>query len=332
MKTFVLATTAAELLSWPYYINLIIGFVVAIMQAIVLAFLTKIVIDKSLRKSKSIGDGLSKIGIEKVEFRSGKMSISDQNVLFGRNGKQKPAKIKLCFLTGVNFFFDYQEDLRELVKSGTKIQVLLLNPLKHTHYEEYKKDLENYDVFQRNFPKELRSKIIERCIRDWELKDEPFADLPCVERAFLMLSSAYLKKLPDEKKYNTLDQKEKWAFWDARLHSYGNDITEIIIARKLLKEINSHSQNGGGIQLHFYTDEYQMPITLAEYDYGNTSKNKSFVLLWTNMNAPVRETIKSVNVLAMKDGNQDAAFVEDMNASFDYLIEKYPKDYLASEE
>lgn len=47
-------------------------------------------------------------------------------------------------------------------------------------------------------------------------------------------------------------------------------------------------------------------------------------MLWTNMNAPVRETIKSINVLGMKDGNKDASFVEDVSLSFDYLFNKYP--------
>lgn len=324
-----LSTTAEELQSWPYYVNIIIGFAVAILQSIILVFLTKIVIDKSLRKSKSIGDGLSKIGIERVEVRSGKMSISDQNVLFGRNGKQKPTKLKLCFLTGVNFFFDYQDDLKELVKNGTIIEVLLMNPTKHNYYEEYCKDLENYDIAKCNFPNDLRKKIIERSIENWKLRDKNFAELPYSERSSLMLSSANFKKLLNGRKYAQLSKDDLFDLWDKRIHNFGSDITELIISMKILKEINTYSSNGGGIHLHFYSDEYQAPITLAEFDYGNNRKNRSFVMLWTNINAPVRETIKSVNVLGMKDGNQDASFVEDMNLSFDYLVDKYPKDYLS---
>ena len=69
-------------------------------------------------------------------------------------------------------------------------------------------------------------------------------------------------------------------------------------------------------------------VWIAEYDYGESRRNKSFVMLWTNINAPVRETIQSINVLGMKDGNKDAGFVEDVSLSFDYLFNKYPKDYL----
>lgn len=322
------ATTAEELQSWPYYINLFIGFAVAVLQAIILALITKVVVDKSLRKSKSIGDGLTKVGIEKVEVKNGKMSISDQNVLFGRNGKQMPAKLKLCFLTGVNFFFDYQDDLRRLVEEGKKVEVLLFNPYSHPQYKEYEKDLEDYDIHKCIFPRDLREKIIKRSMRNWELTGDDLAALSYPEREFLMLSEAHFKKLLNGRKYDQLTEEEKHDIWDKRLNMYGSDITETIVTIKLLKEINEHTKNGGGIELHFYTDEYQMPITIAEYDYGESRKNKSFVMLWTNINAPVRETIKSINVLGMKDGNSDAGFVEDVSLSFDYLFNKYPKDYL----
>ena len=328
----ILSTTAEELQSWPYYINILIGFGVAILQAIVLAIITKIVIDKSLRKSKSIGDGLTKVGIEKVEVKNGKMSISDQNVLFGRNGKQMPTKLKLCFLTGVNFFFDYQEDLRNLVRNGTKVQILLFSPFAHPKYQEYSKRLENYDLNKCIFPTDLRMDIIKYNMNNWELTGDELAKLSYPEREFLMLSEAHFKKLLNGRKYNQLTEEEKIDLWDKRMNIYGSDITETILSMKLLKEINSHSQGAGGIELHFYTDEYQMPITMAEYDYGTSRKNKSFVMLWTNMNAPVRETIKSINVLGMKDGNNDASFVEDVSLSFDYLFNKYPKDYLKAEE
>lgn len=324
----VFATTAEELQSWPYYVNIIIGFVVAVLQAVILAFITKVVIDKSLRKSKSIGDGLTKVGIEKVEVKNGKMSISDQNVLFGRNGKQKPAKLKLCFLTGVNFFFDYQDDLRRLVESGTKVQVLLFSPFSHPMYKEYEKRLESYDLKKCIFPHDLREEIIDRSIRNWELSGDALAALSYPEREFLMLSAAHFKKLLKGRKYEQLTDEEKHDIWDERLNIYGSDITETILTVKLLKEVNSHSKNGGGVELHFYTDEYQMPITIAEYDYGESRRSKSFVMLWTNINAPVRETIQSINVLGMKDGNKDAGFVEDVSLSFNYLFNKYPKDYL----
>ena len=190
------------------------------------------------------------------------------------------------------------------------------------------KDLENYDIHKCIFPRELREKIIKRSMHNWELKGDALAALSYPERAFLMLSAAHFKKLLKGRRYDQLTEEEKHDVWDKRLNMYGSDITETIVTTKLLKEINSHAKNGGGIELHFYTDEYQMPITIAEYDYGESRKNRSFVMLWTNINAPVRETIKSINVLGMKDGNSDAGFVEDVSLSFDYLFNKYPRDYL----
>lgn len=153
VNAYLVLISKTDFTSWPYYANIGIGVVVAIAQSLFLAFITKIFIDKSLRKSKSIGDGLSKIGIEKVELESGRLSISDQNILFGRHRKKgMPEQLKLCFLTGVNFFFDFQEDLRNLVKNGKKIQVLLLNPTNDKYYQEYKKDLANYDTKKGIFP------------------------------------------------------------------------------------------------------------------------------------------------------------------------------------
>ena len=204
----------------------------------------------------------------------------------------------------------------------------MFNPFSHPQYKEYEKDLENYDIHKCIFPHDLREKIIKRSMRNWELTGDDLAALSYPEREFLMLSEAHFKKLLNGRKYDQLTEEEKHDIWDKRLNMYGSDITETIVTIKLLKEINEHAKNGGGIELHFYTDEYQMPITIAEYDYGESRKNKSFVMLWTNINAPVRETIKSINVLGMKDGNSDAGFVEDVSLSFDYLFNKYPKDYL----
>ena len=163
---------------------------------------------------------------------------------------------------------------------------------------------------------------------NWELKDENYAALSYAERNSIMLSSAYFNESLKGKSYEQLSDQEKYELWNKQIHAYGNDVTEAIIVMKLLQEIDKESKDGGGIELHFYVDEYQIPITLAEYDYGEGRNRKSYIKLWTNISAPVKEAIESVNVLGIKEGNKEASFIEDMNLSFDYLVKKYPKDFL----
>ena len=96
---------------------------------IVIGFVVKKIVDKSLEKQKHIGENLSKYGIHKVSaHKGGTLNEKDKNVLFGKRGRVFPEEVDLCFLTGWSFFRDYCEELKNLVANGTKIRVLLGSP------------------------------------------------------------------------------------------------------------------------------------------------------------------------------------------------------------
>ena len=54
-------------------------------------------------------------------------------------------------------------------------------------------------------------------------------------------------------------------------------------------------------------------------------EDKESFYLWTNMNAPVKETTKSVNVFGQTSDENDATYVTDVIKSFDYLFNRYSK-------
>ena len=77
---------------------------------IVIGFVVKKIVDKSLEKQKHIGENLSKYGIHKVSaHKGGTLNEKDKNVLFGKRGRVFPEEVDLCFLTGWSFFRDYCE-------------------------------------------------------------------------------------------------------------------------------------------------------------------------------------------------------------------------------
>lgn len=66
-----------------------------------------------------------------------------------------------------------------------------------------------------------------------------------------------------------------------------------------------------------------MPIIMCK----TTDGNKPVVKLWTNINAPIRETMSSINVAGEyvpSDGNKES-FVKDTEATFEYMWNKYKK-------
>ena len=80
----------------------------------------------------------------------------------------------------------------------------------------------------------------------------------------------------------------------------------------------------GSIELRHYEDEYQMPIILVRTRAGKDNKEDS-IFLWTNINAPIKETSESINVFCSSEVDEvnDKAFLSDVCTSFDYLWETY---------
>lgn len=307
-----------------YWIEVLIDFSIELIPAVITALLTAWFLDKAFQKSKHLGDSLVKSGIDNIEYASGKMSKRDRTKFFGLNGKEKPNEINLCFLTGDNFFLDYYEYLLDLANNNTRIKVLIANPFESNRVSEY---LEKYPS---EFTREgsLCSAIDKEKLANlyYEYNSynaEQLSKLAYLERTFLMVSKENIERIAENKygrSYSILEENEKLNVWRDRIGKTGDHIMQTMIVTKIVESLNKKSQ-GTKIELYYYKDEYRIPITLAKYK----KKDKEDFLLWTNMNAPVKETTKSVNVFGQTNDENDASYVTDVIKSFDYLFDRYSK-------
>lgn len=299
----------------------IVGVVIAIIQAILVAIITKILLDRAFKDQRLIGKNLQKYGIKKVKaHRGGTLSKSGRDITFGLNGKLAPQKLDLCFITGWGFFRDFQfrtDYLKSLLQRGCKIRVLLANP--------YRGKFKNFEV--EDFEKEDNAKTIVKYYSNVLLHQEPAQSF--LERSFAMLVSKKVKQsndnLVDYDLLATYLKVEK----DKRIlsKSNGDHNFQVKYIEKICEQLNDFAQNGGNIELRFYEDEYQMPIIMAtSYTDDNGKKNnEETIYLWTNINAPIKETSESINVFCSvsSDDKQDKTFINDVAESFDYLWNLY---------
>lgn len=290
-------------------IDIVFAIVQYILITVLIGFIVNKIVNKTLEKQKHIGENLSKYGINKVSAnKGGTLNKHDQNVLFGKNGYPFPTEVKLCFLTGWSFFRDYREDLKKLIENGTKIKILLGSP------ENARFTGCNIDDTEK-----LLDEMTEYYAKAYEEKD-PLKSF--LERETIMLADDILtakdgKTVTDKMREKILKKDDEFV---------GDHIYQIYVIADLLKELNRSARNGGNISLHYYLDEYQMPIIMAKYNA--VKKTEAKTLLWTNMNAPIRETKESINVLCEMKESTDSYYVKDVEKSFDYLYTRYPEEKL----
>ena len=313
-----------ETINWAYWLDIFLSFLIELVPAVFTALLTAWFLDRAFQKSKHIGDSLIKSGIEDIKYASGKMTKKDSLKFFGLNGNPKPEEINLCFLTGDNFFLDYYSYLLELVNSGTRVKVLIANPFDSNRVKDY---LERYPVeFSRENSMcklEDRQALGELYYKYYNLNSEEFSKLTYLERTFLMVSKENIERISNRlfaREYGILTEEEKKKVWLERVGKTGDHIMQVLLVTKIVESINKQS-TGTQIELYYYKDEYRIPITLAKFN----KNDKEEILLWTNMNAPVKETTKSVNVFGKTDDENDATYVSDVLNSFNYLFDKYSR-------
>ena len=257
---------------------------------IVIGFVVKKIVDKSLEKQKHIGENLSKYGIHKVSaHKGGTLNEKDKNVLFGKRGRVFPEEVDLCFLTGWSFFRDYCEELKNLVANGTKIRVLLGSPEGAT-----------FTGCQIEQTQKLLKKMTEYYANAY-LNRSPLKSF--LERETLMLAHENLADAANEREAVMKKLEET-----------------------VLQKDGEFVGDGGEISLHYYCDEYQMPIIMAKYPAEKKKEPKT--LLWTNMNAPIRETKDSINLYCEATETKHSLYINDVQKSFDYLYNRYSEEQL----
>lgn len=297
----------------------LIGIIIAILQALLISGLTGFLLNRSFRKERNLGKNLNRHGITEIKSqKGGTMSESDHDIVFGLNGKPIPTELDLCFLTGYNFFNDFEHKahyISRLVANGCKVRILIANPNK-SPFAKYTVD---QTLTEENI--NMRTEYY------FELLTNNNTDGSFLERSFAMLIyvnvSDDLSKLRfatnDEEKHRIAD-KIKQTIKDIIVES-GDHFTNAIFAENVIAEANKNSANGGKAEIRFFTDEYQMPVIYCK----TTEKGKHVNYLWTNLNAPIRETTQSISVSAktLPDDDNGKNFVNDVETSFNYLWKMY---------
>ena len=328
MKVTYMILLAAQINEGSYWADVGVKIFESVVAAIFVAMITSWLLNKAFRKSKYLGESIGKAGIQKIDYSSGKMTKKDRNILFGLKGNPMPTELKICFITGDNFCKDNFGELANLVQNGRTIKALIGNPCpcerSKEYFEKFSPDLPIKDLF---CSEDDKKKLAQLYTELNELNGDKLRERSYLERTYLMVSKDIIYRKAREKyaprTYNDLTKEEKQSIWMERISSTGDHVMQAVLVTRMLQAVNRFSDNGGKVELHYYHDEYRIPITLAEYDVDAKNKENK-LMLWTNMNAPVRETIKSVNVFGVDISNEKATYVNDVNCTFDYLLEKYP--------
>lgn len=301
----------------------LLGIVIAILQAVLIAIITKILLDRAFKDQRLIGKNLQQYGIKKVRADSGgTLSKSSRDIVFGLNGKLYPNKLDLCFITGHGFFRDFQTKakyLETLLQNGCQIRVLLANPYTGTFKDTTLEDYAN--------PKTLDA-LTEYY---YNILTNETQSTSFLERAYVMLiKTKVLCDNSDKIDKEKLRKHLKVQFLDNNtMDGEGDHNYQVKNIQKICHELKKSAKNGGCIELRFYEDEYQMPIILAQsyIDIKQKERNEESILLWTNINAPIKETSESINVFCSSDIDdiKNKTFINDVKSTFDYLWQLYEK-------
>lgn len=283
--------------------NETIDLVFAIIQSLIIAFVTSYIINRAFIKQKKLGKNLNSYGIDRVSLGKGTLNESDRCKLFGLYDQPVPKEVSLCFLTGINFFEDYYDYIKGIVERGTVVRVLLQNPVK-THLFAL------YDAEQKKY-KDIDA-VAEYYYKLYANDAEAVENGVFSETSFLMLTEDRFKKLLARKE-DCINEIQ------SQLRKEGDHVIQIFKVTQKLTEINQVAKNGGRVEIRYYNNEYRLPMIFAKF----MVKNELRTVLWTNLNAPIREATESVNIYCEEKDTENALYVQDMKRSFEYLYAKY---------
>lgn len=234
----------------------IIELIFAIIQALIIAYITRNAFDRILQKEKAIGKRLKNYGIESVKSGDGKMTTKHEHIAFGQRGYDKPTEMDLCFITGRMFFQNFQfknniNYIGELVQSNCRVRVLLVNPYDCVIYRRWKIRIDNGDLdFLKqdeyiNYVAEFYYKII--------VKNDPYylKNSSFIERTEAILLRSMVK--PNE------NSKEKCIkIIKNHISEYGDFRYQVLYNKIGLEKLNERASTYGSIEVRFYEDEYRM--------------------------------------------------------------------------
>ena len=257
-------------------------------------------LDKTFSSTRAIGISLKKEGIARVK-NGGRMSESEVDKVFGLTGIP-PAELNICFLTGSEFFHDFQKEkkyITQLASQGCKIKVLLCNPL-NSQLKELWKGTDFTEKYPKSVPVSVAKHYYDRI--NGENTFESY-----LEREYYMIHSDWFKNC-----YNINDYIDS-------LKKHGDYYYEIRHVLYLLEDEEFVPKKArDNIEIRFYNDEFQMSFFIAKY----TKPNYTW-LAHTTLNAPIRVATEAVSITMEKSEMESPTYFDDLQRSFDYLWNRY---------
>lgn len=99
----------------------------ALVLTTIIGTITKIVSDDIISVKKN-DEKMRKLGIHSIG--EGRLDTKQKKIMFGGSGYQYPLELKFCFITGAVFLSDMRNEIINAIKNGTKIKILIADPLK----------------------------------------------------------------------------------------------------------------------------------------------------------------------------------------------------------
>lgn len=276
-----------------------VSFVIAIIQAVIIAYLTKLALDRAFSATRAVGRKLKKQGITRVSDK-GTMSLSETDRLFGVHG-DSPVELKLFFLTGNEFFYSFEEKLKyisKLAKENCTIKILLCNPNRCKTAALWG----NTD-FSTRAPKAVPDVVVSYYSERFSTNGKFDSFL---ERHFSLSKHNKLGNNPIADKTRNF------------LATHGDYFYQINYAIHILSTIENNLLKN--IHVRFFDDEFTHSFLLAKFQRPN---NQASMFAHTTLNAPIKDAVESVSITLEKNDGEDATYYDDLDETFNYLWGKY---------
>jgi len=337
MEDRILGMMNSIIFSWdwtaPDWPEIIVSAVISLISAVLIALITSVVLNRILANDRAVGKSLREYGINAIHINNGKLSSKARHILFGEYDHPAPKEVDLCFISGFGFFHDYKEKIQSIVERGTVVKVLLGKPEGKFSY------LKEGDIFSKK----------EECLHTEEEKEKsedtalkmtdyyyPLIRKDKIDKSrysfleinYAMLLYGKLKVIFNKETLDGISEESiRREIKGIILEKSGDHIYQIITVINLINSINEELKDKDiqPIEVHYYKNEYRMPITLATVNPSDKKNKGTCSYLWTNFNSPVVETTESINVFCSKKesaNNRGKLYINDIKEYFDYLYDK----------
>lgn len=226
--------------------NLIYEAVKALIVTLIIGSVGKI-ISEEIIKIKKNDEKMKKIGIYSIG--EGLLDNKQANIMFGSKHHKYPKSLKFYFISGVSFLHDFKPRLIKAIQNGTKIKIMIADPIKSKGFLERANFLSKQEGKYGNFFEQIAKSI--ELVNDLSIEafDKNYS------------GSIEIRHYHDEYRYNF------------RLAKYYNEENEEIKAWVNFQPINRDAINLSLTVLGKYDESY-----LKDVGSRSNQENQSIVL------------------------------------------------------